>query len=162
MNQQMLKCGAHLAAWSWKAVFVCNYPPFFHATRGRPKVSLFCWHYWPTPSNKNWPSESSNSWALRTQLHLHVMSEVWTERGLAASKQVNNLFWVVKQLSWTLNGLHHCISSSSWTRFRLCLVREIWEFGYCSIFVFIWQLVFNHGLIRLKTFVSRFPTKLCN
>ena len=45
---------------------------------------------------------------------------------------------------------------------RLCLGREIWEFGYCSTFVFIWQLVFNHWLIRLKTFVSRFPTKLCN
>ena len=26
-----------------------------------------------------------------------------------------------------------------------------WKFGYCSTFVFIWQLVFNHGLIRLKT-----------
>ena len=43
-----------------------------------------------------------------------------------------------------------------------CLVREFWEFGYYSTFVFIWQLVFNHGLIRLKTFVSQFPTKLCN
>ena len=39
---------------------------------------------------------------------------------------------------------------------------EIWNFGQCSTFVFIWQLVFNHGLIRLKTFVSQFPTKLCN
>ena len=29
-------------------------------------------------------------------------------------------------------------------------------------FVFIWQIVFKHGLIRLKTFVSQFPTKLCN
>ena len=37
---------------------------------------------------------------------------------------------------------------------RLCLVREIWEFCYGSTFIFIWQLVFNHGLIRLKTFVS--------
>ena len=43
-----------------------------------------------------------------------------------------------------------------------CLVREFWEVGYCSTFVFILQLVFNHGLIRLKTFVSQFPTKLCN
>jgi hypothetical protein len=38
--------------------------------------------------------------------------------------------------------------------FGACLVHEIWEFGYCNTFVFIWQLVFNHGLIRLKTFVS--------
>ena len=44
----------------------------------------------------------------------------------------------------------------------LCLVREFWKFDYCSTFVFIWQLVFNHGLIRLKTFVSQFPTKLYN
>ena len=39
-------------------------------------------------------------------------------------------------------------------RFRLGLVREFWEFGYCSTFVFIWQLLFNHRLIRLKMFVS--------
>ena len=45
---------------------------------------------------------------------------------------------------------------------RLCLVRKFWKIGYCSTFVFIWQLLFNHRLIRLKTFVSRFPTKLCN
>ena len=44
----------------------------------------------------------------------------------------------------------------------LCLVIEIWILGYCSTFVFIWQIVFKHGLIRLKTFISQFPIKLCN
>jgi hypothetical protein len=30
------------------------------------------------------------------------------------------------------------------------------------IFVVIWQLVFNHCLIRLKKFVSSISSKLCN
>jgi hypothetical protein len=42
-----------------------------------------------------------------------------------------------------------------------CLVKKF-GFGYCSTFRFIWQFVSNHGLIRLKRFVSWFITKLCN
>jgi hypothetical protein len=30
------------------------------------------------------------------------------------------------------------------------------------VFCFIWQLLFNHGLIRLKRFVSWFHGELCN
>jgi hypothetical protein len=30
------------------------------------------------------------------------------------------------------------------------------------LFYFIWQLLFNHGLIRRKRFVSRFHGELCN
>ena len=45
-------------------------------------------------------------------------------------------------------------SIRSGIQFRLCLVCEFWKFSYRSIFVFICQLVFNHGLVRLKTFVS--------
>ena len=33
---------------------------------------------------------------------------------------------------------------------------------YCSVFAVIWQLVSNHSLIRLKRFVSRISSKLCN
>jgi hypothetical protein len=33
---------------------------------------------------------------------------------------------------------------------------------YCSVFVVIWQILFNHGLIRLKRFVSSISSKLCN
>ena len=35
-------------------------------------------------------------------------------------------------------------------------------FGYCSIFICIWQLVSNYGLIRIESFVSRFLTQLYN
>jgi hypothetical protein len=31
-----------------------------------------------------------------------------------------------------------------------------------AIFVVIWQILFNHGLIRLKSFVSSISSKLCN
>jgi len=39
---------------------------------------------------------------------------------------------------------------------------KFFDFDYCSIFVCIWQLVSNYGLIRFKSFVSRFLTQLCN
>jgi hypothetical protein len=47
---------------------------------------------------------------------------------------------------------------------RVCLVREnfFFGFGYCSTVVYICQLMSNHGLIRLKRFVSWFSTKLYN
>ena len=35
-------------------------------------------------------------------------------------------------------------------------------FQYCSIFVFIWQILFNHRLTRFKRFISWFTDKLCN
>ena len=35
-------------------------------------------------------------------------------------------------------------------------------FRYCSIFVFIWQILSNHKLTRIKRFVSWFTDKLCN
>ena len=40
--------------------------------------------------------------------------------------------------------------------------RESLNLGMVALSFFIWQIVFNYGLIRLKTFVSRFSTKLCN
>jgi hypothetical protein len=33
-------------------------------------------------------------------------------------------------------------------------MQKLLEFDYCSTFVCIWQLVYNHGLIWLKRFVS--------
>ena len=39
---------------------------------------------------------------------------------------------------------------------------KIFGFGYCSIFVCIWYLVSNYGLIRLKRFILSFTAKLCN
>jgi hypothetical protein len=33
---------------------------------------------------------------------------------------------------------------------------------YSSVFVVIWQILSNHGLIRLKRFVSSISSKLCN
>ena len=42
-------------------------------------------------------------------------------------------------------------------------VRKILVFFcYCSTFVFIWQILFNHGVIRLKRFISQISDKLCN
>jgi hypothetical protein len=34
--------------------------------------------------------------------------------------------------------------------------------GTIAFFVVIWQILFNHGLIRLKRFVSSISSKLCN
>ena len=53
------------------------------------------------------------------------------------------------------------ISGNSHTKGLLSSVK-FGNLATVALFVFIWQLVFNHGLIRLKTFVSQFPTKLCN
>jgi hypothetical protein len=53
-------------------------------------------------------------------------------------------------------------------RGKASLVMSIWALSKflakcnCSIFVVIWQLVSNHGLIRLKRFVSSISSKLCN
>ena len=43
--------------------------------------------------------------------------------------------------------------------FRLCLVKKI-QNKYCSIFVCIWQILFNYGLTRLKRFISQIKDKL--
>jgi len=48
-------------------------------------------------------------------------------------------------------------------RFKPRLVSKFFEFyKYYSTFVFIWQLLFNYRLTRLKRFISRFTVKLCN
>ena len=40
--------------------------------------------------------------------------------------------------------------------------RKVCEKIIIARFDFIWQLLSNHGVIRLKRFVSSFTTKLCN
>jgi hypothetical protein len=45
---------------------------------------------------------------------------------------------------------------------RGCLVGKNFLDSGTVAFCFIWQLLFNHGLIRLKRFVSRFHGELCN
>jgi hypothetical protein len=44
----------------------------------------------------------------------------------------------------------------------LCLDGGCIFFKHGNSFVFIWQLVYNHGLIMFERFVSWFTTKLCN
>ena len=48
--------------------------------------------------------------------------------------------------------------------YRTDLVQfaKVFVFNYCSIFVFIWQILSNHGVTKLKRFISRFIVKLCN
>jgi len=52
---------------------------------------------------------------------------------------------------WTEQGL-----------ISMALVVNFFGFRYCSIFVCIWQILFNYVLTRLKRFVSQFTSKLCN
>ena len=40
--------------------------------------------------------------------------------------------------------------------------RKVREKVVVACFGFIWQLLYNHGVISLKRFVSSFTTKLCN
>jgi hypothetical protein len=42
----------------------------------------------------------------------------------------------------------------------LCLDPIFFGFWHCNIFVFIWQILSNHRVTRLKKFVSRFTDKL--
>jgi hypothetical protein len=70
---------------------------------------------------------------------------------LVIPSRVKNWKW------WLLLGCWFMIS-----QLRGCLDAKILEFGYCSIFICIWQLVSNHELIWLKRFVSWFTTKLYN
>jgi len=46
--------------------------------------------------------------------------------------------------------------------YYIVLIQNFFGFWYCSSFVFIWQTLYNHGVTRLKRFVSRFTYKLCN
>jgi hypothetical protein len=50
---------------------------------------------------------------------------------------------------------------------RIMILGTVWmpkflSKCYCSVFVVIWQILSNHGLIRLKRFVSSISSKLCN
>ena len=59
--------------------------------------------------------------------------------------------------AWRSRPATLCTRHSGQTRFSrtiiilwCVLLDGSWKFGYCSIFVFIWQIVFNHGLIGSK------------
>jgi hypothetical protein len=40
--------------------------------------------------------------------------------------------------------------------------ENFWGKVFVAFFVVIWQNFFNHGLTRLKRFISTFTDKLCN
>jgi hypothetical protein len=54
-----------------------------------------------------------------------------------------------------VQGLDH-----TWGRFSCQFF--FWQNGTVTLFVVIWQLMSNHGLIRLKRFVSFISSELCN
>ena len=50
---------------------------------------------------------------------------------------------------------HPCPANIYFTR-RLCLHVIFFRFCYCSTFVCLWQILFNHRLTKVKRFVSQF------
>jgi hypothetical protein len=62
-----------------------------------------------------------------------------------------------------LEGASAVVVTASETALRAGLdVNFFLQNGYGSFFVVIWQILSNHGLIRLKRFVSSISSKLYN
>jgi hypothetical protein len=97
-------------------------------------------------------------------LHLHVLN-CSSNIQLTDSFQASTMQPVRAAKACNLLAMAHLLQIRTprftWSQGCVIFAKSMWKVTVAS-FVVIWQNLSNHGLTRLKRFVSTFTDKLCN